>query len=446
MSGAAIARESGPEASRPRPTTGRAALARITRGERSGPGTTTSPRSSAGGSGSSAQLPRLALAGNRAVTALLTVSRQEETTEATGTAPDTTVTPEPAATPLLDAAGIARARQYYTAQPDRYPPAILTQLRSAVGLAPEGGVDDALVLAVARWQSIEGAASPALVVDGMAGPRTLPRIFASGLNTAGEGESFGGDVQSEVVDEWATLATPAARRDRLVELVNQRLTAAGVPPMTAAADPNPVNSGSFDFTVWVMLVGDGALGGGEITQEAAADVADTVYHEARHTEQWFRMAQYRASQGLSAAGIAAELGIPVAIARLARAAPLAAGSPLALIARGWWDSVYGGGAEHRERVLAEVDAAARARDAARAAHAGDPTPANQAALDAATERFERAHDAYQNLPEENDAWATGPAAAAGITSGSPPPTDAPAGSPPASGGPAHDALPEENLP
>lgn len=379
----------------------------------------------------------LAAAGNRVLSGLVLVARQEaEVAE---------VAPEPA---LLDDAATADARRYYTAQPWKYTPAIITQLRTALALDPEGGVDDALVAAVARWQSTEGAGDPALVVDGKAGPRTLPRIFRSGLNVAGTGEAFGGDVQTQVVDEWATLATPDARRDKLVELVNLRLAAAGVPTVTSAFDPNPVNAGSFNFPTWTMRIGQRRLGGDSIDEASARHVADTVYHEARHTEQWFRMAQLRAAQGLTARALAAELGIPARIATAARAAPLVRGSMQALIAQGWWDSVYGSGRAHRNRVLTEVNAAATARNAARAAFDADGTPENRARLDAALARFRTAFDAYRNLPEENDAWATGPAAAAGITGGSPAPpvVDEAAGPPPATDGPAHGTLPEADLP
>jgi hypothetical protein len=136
----------------------------------------------------------------------------------------------------------------------------------------------------------------------------------------------------------------------------------------------------------------------------------------------------------------------------------------ALIAQGWWDSVYGSGGDQRNAVLKELDAAGTARRNAEAAHTANPTAATQAALDRANERFNRAFAAYQNLPEENDAWATGVLAQAGITGGSPEPAPAPdagtapdttglpgeagepAGSPPAAGGPAHGTMPEENLP
>ena len=403
-------------------------------------------------------LARLQPAGNRAITTLLRphVQRQDEG-EGEAAGGDAA----PAEEPLLDDAQVADARRYYIAQPALYTPAIISQLREELGLA-EGGIDDELVLAVAAWQSTNGANDPALKVDGKAGPRTLPRIFTSGLNVAGEGEAFGGEVQGRVVDEWAALATAEARRDRLVELVNTRLEAAGVPAVTPAFDANANNAGSFNFPTWEMQIGRGRLGADSISEDDARDVADTVYHEARHTEQWYRMAQLRAAQGLSAAAITTELGIPARIAALARADPLVRGTMEAVIAQGWWDSVYGSGSAHREATLTEIDRAATARTAAQARFDANPTPANQAALDRANERFNRAFAAYQNLPEENDAWATGPAAARGITGGSavpePEPEAAPeaeglegeggepAGSPPTAEGPAHGTLPEENLP
>ena len=407
-------------------------------------------------------------AGNRALTGVIERVAQRQVAPAEPAEGE--VAPAEAA-PLLDETQVADARRYYTAQPWLYTPAIIAQLRGALGLGEEGGVDDALVHAVAVWQSTHGAGDPALAIDGKAGPRTLPRIFRGGLNVEGEGEAFGGEVQAEVIDQWATLATAEARRNRLVELVNERLVAAGVPATTPAFDTNANNAGSFDFPTWRMMIGQTRLGGDSISEEDAREVADTVYHEARHTEQWFRMAQLRAAQGLSAAAITTELGIPARIAREARANPLVRGSMEAVIAQGWWDSVYGSGSAHREAVLTEIDRAATARTRAQARFDGDPTAANQAALDRANERFDRAFAAYQNLPEENDAWATGPAAAEGITGGSPEPepepgaeiepelepaaegapalggeAGEPAGSPPAAGRPSHEILPEEGLP
>ncbi len=344
----------------------------------------------------------------------------------------------------LDADQVADAMRFYTAQPRRYTPAIVQELRTSLGLDAGGGVDPALVQAVATWQQTEGGNDPALVVDGKAGPRTLPRIFRHGLNEPGEGQAFGEAMQAGAIAEWATLATPEARLHRLVELVNEPLAAHGVPAVSEAFDPDPVNSGSFDFPTWRMLIGRTPLAAAQLDTAAAKDLADTLYHEARHAEQWYRMAQLRAGQGLSAAGIAAELGIPARIARQARTEPLDPRSMQGLIAQGWWDSVYGAGAEQRNLTLTEVEQAALALRRARGRFAANPTTANQASLDRAQARFDRAHDAYRNLPEENDAWATGPEAAAGVTAGTPAPPPAVQSGPdtgPGEGGPA--AGPEE---
>lgn len=396
-----------------------------------------------------ALIDRFQPAGNKALATLLhpAVQRQDEDAGDGADAP---------AAPLLDNTQVADARRFYTSQPWLYTPAIVTQLRTTLELAPDGGIDDALVLAVAKWQTENGTDDPALKVDGKAGPRTLPRMFRSGLNVEGQAEAFGGEVQTGVIDEWASFDTPEARRDTLVTLINTRLANIGVPEVKPAWDANENNAGSFNFPTWEMRIGKKRLGGDSISLADGKDIADTVYHEARHTEQWFRMAQLRAAQGLSAGGIATELGIEVRIARLAKDAPLVRGSMEAVIAQGWWDSVYGAGSDHRDATLTEIDRASTARRQAQKRFDDNPTPANQAALDRAKARFDRAFAGYQNLPEENDAWATGTAAQPGVTSGSPAPEPAPAedeaegadaaGSPPTSDGPAHGTFPEENLP
>jgi hypothetical protein len=356
------------------------------------------------------------LVGNRAVSWLVgtTLQRQsddEASVAAVGAAPAET------ATGPLDEAGVKSAIRFYTSQPWRYTQAIVNQLRSALGLGAGGGVDTALVQAVATWQQTNGANDPALAVDGKAGPRTLPRIFRSGLNAPGEGEAFGEAVEGGVIDDWASLSTPEARLKKLVELVNVPLAAHGVPPVTDAFDSDPNNLGSFDFPTWRMLVGKKPLSAGSLDTAAAKDLTDTIYHEARHTEQWYRMAQLRAGQGLSAGGIAAELGIPASIASLAKANPLDAKSMQGLDAQGWWDSVYGAGATPREATLAELDRADTALAKASAAFKKNSTAENAAAVAKAKSRRAKAFAAYRNLPEENDAWATGPEAAAGVTHG-----------------------------
>jgi hypothetical protein len=346
---------------------------------------------------------RMRPAGNRAIAATLgaVVQRDDPTVEAE----------------LLDAAQIADARRYYTSQPWLYTPAIIAQLRTALDLDAEGGVDAALVLAVAKFQKDKGTADPDLLIDGKAGPRTLPRIFRRGLNVEGQGEAFGEAVQTGVIDAWATLATAEERLRKLVEAANERLVASGVPPVGRDFDPDATVKGSFDFPTWRMLVGRTVLDAPALSAEQASDITGTVYHEARHAEQWFRMSQLRAGQGLSAAGIAAEIGIPLEQAQLAAASPLARGSMEALIAQGWWDSFAGPGRAHRERTLVEVLCAVVALRKAKAAAEADPSAENLATVERAQARKDVAYAAYQNLPEENDAFATEHAAAEAITRG-----------------------------
>ena len=154
--------------------------------------------------------------------------------------------------------------------------------------------------------------------------------------------------------------------------------------------PNPIdtgtNLGTFDFTTWQMEIGLEALSIAQPDRAQAADVVDTIYHEARHAEQWFRIAQLRALQRRRREGaaedarlgraIATELQIPRRIADLAVTTPprFALGSMDALIAQGWFDSMYGTGSARRERVLTELERSGTALEQAEQRFAADPTP------------------------------------------------------------------------
>jgi len=270
--------------------------------------------------------------------------------------------------PLLTPGQTIRAMSYYEMRKDQYTETIISQLQAALGLPETGTVDEALVQAAARWQ----AAHPPLAVDGMIGPRTLPALIPGGLAEQAEIETFAGDARTVIEGEWAG-KSKEERATALMAKVNERLAAANVPIVGQAIQDLGGDAGQFDFTVWNILLDDSVLSKETLTDAEQADMADTVYHEARHAEQWYRMAQMRAGQGRTAAQIATEMGIPARIAALAAGAPLAEGSMDALIADGWYQSVYGSGSAHRERVLG-------------------PTGT---------------YDEYMNLPEESDAWRVG---------------------------------------
>jgi len=327
----------------------------------------------------------------------------------------------------LDSAAAARAVSFYRQQPWLYTAEVVRGLRTRLSLDPDGGIHADLAQAVARFQRDEGSNDPALHVDGMAGPRTTPRLFPSGLSAPGEGSRFGGDAQAGVFDRWDQLGSAQARADALIAAVNQRLTAAGVPELTARLydGESPNEQGSFDFPTWTMQLNRLLLDQSGLERDDAADLANTVYHEARHAEQWFAMARLRAGQGRGAGVIAAELGIPPRIATAARAAPIRPGSMEAVSASGWYESVYGSRSAHRESVLTRLDAADWALTEARCRCERQPSQANDDRRDRAQERLDRLHDQYRDLPEENDAWATGPMAEPGVTSGTPHPAAVP---------------------
>jgi hypothetical protein len=113
--------------------------------------------------------------------------------------------------------------------------------------------------------------------------------------------------------------------------------------------------------------------------------------------------------------------IPPRIAALAAAAPLERGSMQAVIAEGWFDSVYGSGQEHRNAALTRAEADEEAFLAAEARLKENDTPANRAARDAAKAKRDKSRAVYQDLPEENDAFATGAMTGAGVTRGAPDP-------------------------
>ena len=96
-------------------------------------------------------------AGNRAVTAFL--QRQPVETKE-----------------HLSAGQAAHAVAFYTGRPELYPADVIVKIQKAVGSPQTGVADTEMAQAVADWQFPQS-----LKPDGMAGPRTLPRMFESGL-------------------------------------------------------------------------------------------------------------------------------------------------------------------------------------------------------------------------------------------------------------------------
>lgn len=174
-------------------------------------------------------------------------------------------------------------------------------------------------------------------------------------------------------------------QNTLTKAVNKQLKAAGVPKVTTGEDINSQSNAEFDFTTWKITFGAPLMVAGSLT--ALRLGVNTVYHEARHCEQWYRMAQGVAAGKLnknvqnridhkSAADIAAKLWIPLNIAQAAMSNTDYGGNTDREVLA-WWDSVYAKSGGIRNRKLGHIQ-----------------------------ERY----DAYRNLPEEIDAWHLGDSA------------------------------------
>ncbi len=281
----------------------------------------------------------------------------------------------------LSPAQVAMAIQYYRGRSAQYTDAIIRQIQGGVGVAETGVVDEEMVQAVARYQQVN---SP-LKVDGMAGPRTLPALFPSGMAEQGAVEAYAAAAREAINGDWAAMS-PDDRAQAILDKVNDQATAAGFPVMGKIVHAmDPQTYGQFDFSTWSIEVNQALVSLPTLTEAQATDLADTMYHEGRHGEQWFRMAQLLAGQGKNAAQIATQTGIPNNIAALAEADPIAPGSMEALIADGWFQSVYGTGSAHREHVLGP----------------------------------QGTYIEYRNLPEESDAWRVGSSVRDAYTAGAP---------------------------
>ena len=251
-----------------------------------------------------------------------------------------------------------------------------------------------MVQGVAQFQSIS-----VLKVDGMAGPRTLPRLFESGLATETDRKEFVA-AGKDVAANWATLATPKARADKLFEGVKVQLDKEKVP--TPAMDLGDLGkaAGVFFGRSWKIVFDRAALSPATIDDDDARDLSGTVYHEARHAEQQHKMARMLATKGNTAAQIRAKMGIPIEIAEDAFNNKLPRGVEFAVAAQ-QFDAEFGAGKAHFEKSEAEAPSAAELR-AAQAAFAADPSEANKRKLARLTAAFR----AYHDLPTENDAFAT----------------------------------------
>src|SRR5947209_10406046 len=216
--------------------------------------------------------------------------------------------------------------------------------------------------------------------------QTAVQRRVTGLAQGGQVKAYVAGVK-QAKGTWATLKTPAARAQMLGKIANDRLQAAGVFSVAIRIDPtlSPQTSGQFDFTTWSIALNGGLVNQAALTDAQLKSVAGTIYHEARHAEQWFRIARWLAGQGKKAADIVTEMQIAPAAAKAAVASPLAEHGWFFRLshsaeelednqkkldeAKAWFDNIYGTGGTSRGNVLNALGPDAAAVTAASNAHA-----------------------------------------------------------------------------
>lgn len=147
----------------------------------------------------------------------------------------------------------------------------------------------------------------------------------------------------------------------IANVVAARLTQIGVRPPTLQLGAGAGNYGQFEFATWQLKLdtalgmGGGVYGNDRVKQ--VAELGDTITHECRHCEQWFRMGRLlrdrlRAEGRMAdAREITNRLGIDRTAAGQIAAAPALAGAEL-VEAEAWYESVYGSQASFRETTFA----------------------------------------------------------------------------------------------
>ena len=184
------------------------------------------------------------------------------------------------------------------------------------------------------WESLEGQFGP---LEGLRRPESVEDYAA---------EAYGVMNQSMSAEDRVAALESAA---------NDELTAAGVPYVHFQLDPATPPYAQFDFTTWVALIEPTPFqpeNAEHLSEEEQGRIAGTIYHEARHAEQWFEIARLLAGlHGFDAAKIAQDMTIPQSVAAAAVANPTTQCTLSNGRAFDWYESVYGGGAANRNDVL-----------------------------------------------------------------------------------------------
>ncbi len=216
-------------------------------------------------------------------------------------------------------------------------------------------------------------------------------------------KSFAGEAKAAL----AKTGTADERRAALIAAANKQLAAVKVPPIQSAWWGRQ-DAARFLPASWTMQLPKTWFEG---QQADVSVIADTVYHEARHAEQFFRLARLRAQKGEKPAAIARALRMR--LAEVTKATELAAKEPIgqdsqeAAEAASWRKGLFLSGRKNRRRKQLERKIA-RARSKWNKHRNSSPMEAAMAKV----ELFKLEKEYFKLCPHEKDAYGAGRAVTA----------------------------------
>jgi peptidoglycan hydrolase-like protein with peptidoglycan-binding domain len=227
-----------------------------------------------------------------------------------------------------------KARRYYRIKSRQFTQANIKRIQKKLGINESGVMDEATLQAIGSFQEMCFPSTP----DGIAGAKTILAMFPFGLAKDPSIEKYAADAR-RAVGTWAAQRDKNKRAQMLIQLVNKRLKAAGVPDCSFKVTKLDY-AGQFDGESWTISLSDELLSKPQISTDDASSVAHTVYHEARHAEQYFTVARYFAGRGKSAKWIAWWLSMKKSVVEQAHGSPLSRSSLEAVAAKGLYESMY----------------------------------------------------------------------------------------------------------
>jgi hypothetical protein len=330
---------------------------------------------------------------------------------------------------LLTKIQIASALRWYRRFKALFTPVNIRRIQKAIGVSETGTVTKEMIQAVATWQKNNN-----LKVNGKAGISSLTVMLPFGLAKEEQSQQHIAGT-GKVIAGWAGLKTPEKRGHALVEIVNQRLKSIGVPAINFAIKNTAGYEAMFNRVTWTIEISSSLLTSERLTPEQAANLSNTLIHEARHAEQNFMVYRVLVGAGLTEKQIHKRL-----VAKNAKAIKAALDKPLdpksieGMIAAKWYASgnIIGRTGARSARIRLAVNDGMKVYNRAYAAlnnaketfvnaantYNKSPTRPNKQAKDAAVKQKIRTHKSfkkilkkmlmlqkrYKTIPEEADAY------------------------------------------